>query len=56
MPYNSKTSKNQKSSNSNFDNSFLDKKKDNKPINLIDTTNIDNKKRSLHIDGVIKFF
>ncbi|CAD8143364.1 unnamed protein product [Paramecium pentaurelia] len=55
MPYTSKTTKNQKASYTNFDNnnnnSLLEKKKENKPINLVDATNIDNKKRSLHIEG-----
>ncbi|CAD8141859.1 unnamed protein product [Paramecium octaurelia] len=52
IPYNSKTTKNQKNSYQNFDTcSAQDKKKENKPINLMDTTNIECKKRSLHIDG-----
>ncbi|CAD8050046.1 unnamed protein product [Paramecium primaurelia] len=52
IPQNSKTTKNQKCSYQNFDTSYVqDKKKENKPINLVDTTNIDCKKRSLHIDG-----
>lgn len=54
MPYTSKTTKNQKTSSSNFDNhnnSLIEKKKENKPINLADATNIENKKRSLHIEG-----
>lgn len=56
MPYNSKTTKNQKVSYTNFDNnnnSLQEKKKENKSTNLTDTTNIDNKKKSLHIEGVI---
>ncbi|CAD8052220.1 unnamed protein product [Paramecium sonneborni] len=52
IPYNCKTTKNQKASFSNFDDSSVnDKKKENKPINLLDTTNIETKKKSLHIEG-----
>jgi 5'-AMP-activated protein kinase catalytic alpha subunit len=46
MPYNCKTTKNQKGSNTNFETSSVCPKKENKPHNLIDTTNIENKKRS----------
>ncbi|CAD8136584.1 unnamed protein product [Paramecium pentaurelia] len=52
IPQNSKTTKNQKGSFINFDSCQVqDKKKENKSINLIDATNIDSKKKSLHIDG-----
>ncbi|CAD8043577.1 unnamed protein product [Paramecium primaurelia] len=53
IPQNSKTTKNQKGSFINFDSCQVkDKKKENKSINLIDATNNDSKKKSLHIDGV----
>lgn len=58
MPYNSKTTKNQKSSYVSFETSSVNNnnnnntKKENKPINLVDATNIESKKKSLQIEGV----